>query len=104
MIINLEQVKPHLQLTHDLDDTRIQDLIDSAERECLNYLHRDTLPQVGETSSESSSYSGEAIEPDVVNGIIVMVKADYDGDPAQREDYRRAARSLWDPYRTGLGV
>jgi hypothetical protein len=34
----------------------------------------------------------------VVNGIILMVQADYDGDIREREKYRAAAEALWMPY------
>jgi hypothetical protein len=34
----------------------------------------------------------------VVNGIILMVQADYDGDIREREQYRTAAESLWMPH------
>ena len=43
-------------------------------------------------------------EEDAVNGIILAVQADYDGDPAKRGVYMAAAHALWMPYRVNMGV
>jgi uncharacterized phage protein (predicted DNA packaging) len=86
-IVTLEQVKQTLRQTHDEDDDLLQRLIDSAESECLRYLATEELPIVD-----------DLLAPDVANGIILMVQADYDGDPLNREKLREAAQSLWNPY------
>jgi hypothetical protein len=103
-IIALQLVKDALRQTQADDDALLQRLLDSAEGECKRFLGVDDLaPLVQPTvlSSSSSSSSSEevvAYAPDVVNGIILMVQADYDGDIREREKYRTAAESLWMPY------
>jgi len=48
---------------------------------------------------------GDLPLPDsLANGILLMVQADYEGDPLQRQTVRRAAETLWQPYRLGMGV
>lgn len=41
--------------------------------------------------------------PDVENAIILLVQADYDGDPTKRAEYQRGAEALLRPYRERLG-
>lgn len=112
--VTVQEVKDALRQTHNSDDALLQRLIDSAEQECLRFLGRTELPTLPldyvEVSSDGSFFSedvpssSDPVVPDVVNGIILMVQADYDGDPLQRETLRRAAESLWMPYRSLLGV
>jgi hypothetical protein len=103
-IIALQLVKDALRQTQADDDALLQRLLDSAEDECRRFLGVDDLaPLVQPTvlSSSSSSSSSEdvvAYAPAVVNGIILMVQADYDGDIREREQYRTAAEALWMPY------
>lgn len=90
MSLTLDEVKKNLRVGHDdLDDT-IQRMIDSAEAECLNFIDQVELPS--------------EIPFDMKTGIILMIQADFYGDPAKRLDHRRAAESLWMPYREQLGV
>ena len=42
--------------------------------------------------------------PELVNGIVILVQADYEGDPARRGDYVAVARQLWAPYRSDVGI
>jgi hypothetical protein len=104
-IIALQLVKDALRQTQADDDALLQRLLDSAEDECRRFLGVDDLaplvqPTVLSSSSSSSSSSEDVVAyaPAVVNGIILMVQADYDGDIREREQYRTAAESLWMPY------
>ena len=92
--IDLETVKKALRVTHDEDDEFLQRLIDSSETECKRFLELDELPLIEDISSEPP------VQYDVVNGIILMVQADYDGDPLMRDKLRAAAEALWMPYAT----
>lgn len=85
--VTLQEVKDALRQTHDEDDDLLERLIASAESECLRYLATEELPLEGSNPA-----------PDVANGIILMVQADYDGDPLNREKLREAAQALWNPY------
>jgi hypothetical protein len=103
-IIALQLVKDALRQTQADDDALLQRLLDSAEDECRRFLGVDDLAPLVQpivlSSSSSSSSSEEVVAyaPAVVNGIILMVQADYDGDIREREQYRTAAESLWMPY------
>jgi len=106
--ITLQDVKDTLRVTHTSDDGLLQRLIDSAETEALRFLGRTELPTLpfeypeissnDELISEEVPSSGDPVAHDVYNGIILMVQADYDGDPEKRSILRTAAESLWMPY------
>ena len=111
--ITLDQVRAQLRVTHELDDDLLQRLLASAEQECLRFTGRRQLPTLpyefpvdsdGCPTSEEVPSSEDPVAPDIVNGIILMIQADYEGDPLERQQYRAAAESLWMPYRIGLGV
>jgi len=91
----LDDIIHHLRLEDTpAHDARLQRLADSAMREYFQY-----------TTGEAPEVVNEAIIPaDAVNGIVLMVQADFDGDPEKRPAYRRAAQALWDPYRVDMGV
>lgn len=101
----LDDVKKALRVTHSLDDDLLTRLISSATREYFAFADPDQLPVDPEIESSSDSPDGEAFVPeDAFNGIVLMVQADYDGDPLQREALRKAAEALWQPYRRHMGV
>lgn len=101
--VSLEDVKRDLRVIHDEDDLLLQQLIDSAEQECLRFLGRDSLPAPG--GDDVSSSEDASVAPDVARGIVLMVRADYEEvDPLKRPQWRAAAEQLWMPYRQGLGV
>lgn len=113
--VTLTQVKQHLRTTHDEDDDLLARLIESAEQEAKRFLDRTELPTLPvdypplyDSSSselpEDVPSSGDPVPQDVVTAIILLVQADYDGDPTKRITYRTAAESLLMPYRTELGV
>ena len=92
----LTDVKDALRITHDDDDALLKRLIDSACNECVSFLNIDAD---GDAQSAVSELPANAF-----NGVILMIQADYDGDPEKRNAYRDAAINLWQPYRAGLGV
>jgi len=106
--VTLAQVKEALRQTQNSDDNLLTRLIASAEEECLRFLGRTELPTLpveypvvssdGSLVSEEVPSSGDPVVADVVNGIILMVQADYDGDPLMRDKLRQAAEALWMPY------
>lgn len=90
MSIELDEVKKSLRVTHDSDDDLLNRLIESATREFARFSGiDDPIISVGQ---------------DVFNGMVLMVQADYEGDPLKRGVSRAAAESLWMPYRIGMGV
>lgn len=115
--ITLAVVKDALRITHDYDDDDLTRRLSSAEQECLRYINRTELPTLpfdypvdidGDSSSETITEdvpsSEDPVAPDVVEGIILMIQAGYEGDPTNREAYRKGAESLWTPYRIGWGI
>jgi len=88
--MTLDDVKKALRVSGDQDDELLTRLLAAARAECLNFINRDTLDDI--------------TGADLWQGVMLMIHADYDGDPTERAKYRRAAEALWMPYRTGLGV
>lgn len=88
----LADLKSFLRLTHDEDDALLTRLLGSATREALAWMDDDRLPDVPGPAVEMD------IPEDVLQGIFLLVQADYDGDPVKRESYRKAATSLLRPY------
>lgn len=97
-IADLADVKSALRVTHDEDDDLLIRLIGSAARECLAFLDD------GRLSAHGCEPFDADVPEEVFNGIVLMVGADYEGDPMRRTEARRAAEQLWMPYRNGLGV
>ena len=93
----LDDIKHHLRLEDTTaHDQRLQRLADSAVREYFQYTTGDVPADLAAAAA--------LLGADAVNGIVLMVQADFDGDPERRPAHRRAAQALWDPYRTDLGV
>ena len=87
----IDDVKLHLRISGTDSDALLTRLINSAVREFINF-------------TGITAVSVVTTEEDAVNGIILAVQADYDGDPAKRGVYMAAAHALWMPYRINLGV
>ena len=92
----LTDVKDALRITHDDDDKLLKRLIDSACYECVKFLNLDD-------DGDAQSVVLE-LPANVFNGVVLMVQADYDGDPEKRETYRNAALNLWQPFRENIGA
>lgn len=93
MTVELQDVKAQLHVLHDADDALLERLIESAIREYARFIN--------EEDDSSEFFVGE----DAFNGIVMVIKADYwNFEPTKRAEMRRAAETLWMPYRTGLGV
>jgi hypothetical protein len=102
MGVALADVKAALRVIHAEDDAELTRLLDSATREYLAFIDSGALPEEVEAAGGTP---GEVFIPeDAFNGIVLMVRADYESDPLDRKKLREAAESLWFPYRKGLGV
>lgn len=113
--ITVAEVKTWLPVIHDQDDDLLQTLIDAAEDEVLRFCDRTRLPTLpvdyppeydssSEEISEDEPSSGDPVAPSVRMAVYYLVKANYRGDPAEREKLRRAAETLCFPYRARLGA
>ena len=92
----LTDVKDALRITHDSDDKLLKRLIDSACYECVKFLN---IADNGDAQSVVLE-----LPANVFNGVVLMVQADYDGDPEKRETSRNSALNLWQPFRENLGA
>lgn len=95
----LDDVKKALRVTGTDDDDEINRLITANVRECLKFIDGVTLSNEI-VSSEQVVY----LTDDLFNGVIIMIKADYEGDLTKRNEYRAAAEALWFPYRESVGL
>lgn len=90
-MVSLALIKAHLRIDGDEQDDWLNHLLASATAECCRYTGL----------SEDSNVLKQA---DVVNGIILAVQADFEGNPERRTVYLSAAHALWSPYCVVFGV
>jgi hypothetical protein len=95
----LADVKAALRITNADSDVLLTRLIDSAARECAQFIYG-SVPNYLDVDAQDDPLT----VPDLLQGIVLMVQADYDGDPVKRNAYRDAALSLWWPYRIDVGI
>lgn len=95
----LADVKAALRITDTDSDLLLTRLIDSAARECAQYIYGG-VPDYLDVDAPDDPLT----VPDLLQGIILIVQADYDGDPLKRNDYRHAAINIWQPYRVDMGL
>ena len=95
----LADVKATLRITDSDSDVLVTRLIDSAARECAQFIYG-SVPNYLDVDAPDDPLT----VPDLLQGIVLMVQADYDGDPVKRNAYRDAALSLWWPYRADVGI
>ena len=95
----LDDVKASLRGVEDEDSALLQRLIDSACRECAQFVY-------GEIPDYEVVGAGRnpANIPELLNGILILVQADYEADSAKRSDYVQVARQRWSPYRNDPGI
>lgn len=111
--VSLEAVKAFLRTTHDEDDALLQDLIDGAEDEALQFLDRPSLPKRGDAAIDECDSNrvddpasdSDDLAPVVRSGIYLIVQGMYEGkDAKEMQLVRMAAEVKWWPYRNQLGV
>lgn len=109
-VISLDIAKRRLRVIHNADDEDLQQALDSAEAEACRYVNRTylpTLPQDWPCSevSEDVPSSEDPVAPDVIDGVLLLVKASYEATtPDEVAGYRAAAEVKLHPYRLHLGV
>ena len=86
----IDDVKLALRIDGRDADNEVSRLIDSAIREFYQFS----------SGAVPATIDHALIPADAINGIILMVRADYDADPIKRDQYRKAAETLWHPYKT----
>lgn len=111
-LIKVEQVRAYLRVIHTSDDLLLQELIDAAEDEALQFMDRKQLPRRNDTNvDECDSNTPEPVSdsddlaPSVRAGIYMLIQAQYEGLSADDvKAYREAAETKFMPYRNRLGV
>lgn len=109
-VIALAVAKNRLRVFGTWTDDDLQQALDGAEAEACRFLDRTELPTLpleypSSSESEEVPSSDDPVAPDVVEAVLLLVKASFEGtDPDEVEGYRKAAQTkLW-PYRARLGV
>ena len=95
----LDDVKASLRVTHSDDDDEITRLVGSAVREVLRVLDSADYP----VPAPGDAAADVTVPEEVVQAVVILVKADYDADPKDRAAYRKAAIDMVTTYRT-LGI
>jgi len=102
--ISLDTAKQRLRLIGTYLDEDVQQALDSAEREALNFINRLTLPHDPVPASSPPGTVG-ALCPDVIDAVLLLVRASIEGlNPEEIIGYRRAAEIKLFPYRKNMGV
>lgn len=92
--ISLGQAKQLLDVIHDLDDAKLQLLLDGVEDEAALYMNRTSL---GESWPDG-------VPASVVLGVVLLLQAAYGASPDDVPKLRRAAEVKLHPHRLCLGV
>lgn len=109
-VISLAIAKRRLRVIHNADNEDIQQALDSAEQEACRYLNRTELPTLPQDypcvpSSEEIPSSEDPVAADVIDGVLLLVKASYEATtPEEVDGYRAAAEVKLHPYRLHLGI
>lgn len=90
----LDDVKKFLRVIGTADDDLITRLIESAAMEYARFTN---------TTVGSSTMDVE-LEQDAYTGVMFMVQAFYEGQPEKVPVMRKAAETLWQPYRADMGI
>lgn len=88
--LTLSDVKAAISVTHNDDDALILRLMESASRECALNVYG-SVPDYTAVDAVADPLT----VPELANGIILMVRADYESDPAERDKYLASAKSVW---------
>ncbi|HCZ47954.1 MAG TPA: hypothetical protein DCZ11_02995 [Gammaproteobacteria bacterium] len=98
---SLQALKRALRVEHDADDTLLQELLDDAESEALQYLDQTDFP-VEDAEDESPP---ERVPGAIRRAVFLLVSSFYEeADAAKLADYRKRAEMMLFPFRTKLGV
>ena len=95
----IDDVKASLRVSHDEDDADITRLIGSAAREVLRALDSADYP----VPAPGDPAADVTVPEEVVQAVVIIVKADYDADAKDRAAYRKAAIDVVTTYRN-LGI
>jgi len=91
-VIALDDAKSYLDVIHDADDMKLQNLLDSAEDEAARFLNVENLSEYTELPWA------------IYIGVLLLTQANYQASPDDMPKLRSAAESKMMPYRVEMGV
>lgn len=109
-LIDLSVAKARLRVFGGHTDADLQQALDGAEQEAARFMNRATLPTLpleypNSSSSEEIPSEDDPVAPDVIEGVLLLVKASFEATtPDEVQGYRDAAQVKLFPYRAFLGV
>lgn len=109
--VKLVELKQYLDVTTDQSDAMLQQLLDGAEDEALQFLDRPALPVRGDTevdecdSNDTTPATESNVSPTVRAAIFLLAQGMFEAkDAAEMLIIRQAAEQKLMPYRNNLGV
>jgi len=102
-VIPLARAKTFLDVIHNADDAKLQDLLDAAEDEAVQYLgHRlmQSIPvEAWDNGVPKQGPPRVGVPDSVIMGVMLLLQAAYQASPDDAEKLRRAAEVKLSPYR-----
>lgn len=102
-ITTVAEIKRYLRQTQSADDALLQELINNAEDEALQFLDLTALPVIDSDGAESSDMTplGRSFRA----AVCVLLQMQYEEpDAGKWAMYRQRAEALLMPYRQQLGI
>lgn len=91
-VIALADAKAFLDVIHDSDDSKLQNLLDAAEDEAAMFLNVASLDEWTELPFS------------IYIGVMLLLQANYQAPPDDIPKLRMAAETKLMPYRVELGI
>lgn len=95
-IVTFAQVKAHLQVDHDLDDQKIQEVTDDASETMLNYLKK-PFDYWQDTAGEPAGVPGPVKAATLKLAYSLYENRDGSGTPALSQDVKDMVHRFRDP-------
>lgn len=91
-VIMLADAKSFLDVIHNSDDDKLQNLLDAAEDEAARFLNVESLTEWSELPFS------------IFIGVLMLLQSNYQATPDDMPKLRSAAESKLMPYRVEMGV
>lgn len=91
-VIMLADAKSFLDVIHNSDDGKLQNLLDAAEDEAARFLNVDSLTEWSELPFS------------IFIGVLMLLQSNYQATPDDMPKLRSAAETKLMPYRVEMGV
>lgn len=91
-VISLTDAKSYLDVIHNSDDGKLENLLEAAEDEAAKFLNVESLTEWTELPWA------------IYIGVLLLLQANYQASPDDMPKLRSAAESKLMPYRVEMGV